>query len=243
MSPPWQCAAALHLQTCHCAVGNLSLGVPPKCPQGHRAKRAVTRQRDEAQPWWDTVGSASQGCRAGSRQSFPRVSRAEEVSQAPECTGRLQMAFAEPAASCSQPRRIRCGRRLATAPGVGKAPKQPKRDPSAWPCPLSDAHAGVLGQAPAWAREREEGRDASGTGWVFSCIPARPLCFLPQTPCQSGPNTTGFLGRSAAPGLRRLVLGAGGRRWRCCCVSSCFFNRALRFLPVFLFPPISSSWC
>lgn len=157
MSPPWQRAAALHLQTCHCAVGNLSLGVPPKCPQGCRAKRAVTRWRDEAQPWWDAMGSASQGCRAGSRQSLPRVSRAEEVSQAPECMGRLQMAFAEPAASCSQPRRMRCGRRLATAPGVGKASKQPKRDPSAWPHPLSNAHAGVLSQAPAWPGKGKRG--------------------------------------------------------------------------------------
>jgi len=46
----------------------------------------------------------------------------------------------------------------------------PKGDHSAWPCPLSNAHLGVSRQAPAAlcvAREREKGKDASGTGWAF----------------------------------------------------------------------------
>lgn len=77
------------------------------------------------QPQWDAMGSTSQGCRAGSTQSLPRESRAEEASRAPKCTGWLQMAFAEPAASRSQPRRMHCVGRLPTAPGVWKAPKQP----------------------------------------------------------------------------------------------------------------------
>lgn len=46
----------------------------------------------------------------------------------------------------------------------------PKRDPSVRPCPLSNARVGVSSEAPAApcvAKEREEGKDASGTGWVF----------------------------------------------------------------------------
>lgn len=132
------------------------------CPSGYSHmsletgdNRAVTRQKDKAQPQCAAVANTAEPSPCEQRGGSSRV---------PECTGRFQMTLADPSASGSQPWRMCSGGHLpAVLPSQawGKLPNSPPQE-SLWQgCVPREMHGGVSPANPdvqTWPGKENRGR-------------------------------------------------------------------------------------